>query len=481
MRTTVIILSFFCVLVASRRTYKAAVVNYVPHHKYVNNDSEIIKENTSKFSYYIEECIKCDIVIFPEYSLFSKDFNRAFVRELAIKVPTPPAVGICSQGSNNFITRMSCISKQFEKYVVVNILEIDDGNLYNTNIVFDREGTLISKYRKRHLSVGEQQFLTPGQDSVIFYTDFEGAFSLLIGEDVLYAGSDGLAPNVILTTSLKSKLPFFGALSIYDGFSKHYGVNLLVADYNAQPEQNGASGFYLASNSTKSEITTSQETSKPIESIIETHPKFLDICHREEQSPKGIFAYKPNTIEKDSSVKEDFKNYRFQPLKNGANELKLVSSDGKLLCEFKVNIILVPDMIYVAAVYSDKESQGYGCAVLVCEGSDLNTCGGRHLQSKSVQITSIEIKADNKNVDFKNPNIPITLTYDLKPIGMYTYCADDDGITMKSSQHLSDIITFGFFGRNPIGFNDPSKPNSAHLNGVSLALSLLAATLYLLH
>jgi len=52
--------------------------------------------------------------------------------------------------------------------VVLGLIEVDDGRLFNTAIVVDR-GTLIGRYRKAHLLGGEQIF-NAGNDSPIFET-----------------------------------------------------------------------------------------------------------------------------------------------------------------------------------------------------------------------------------------------------------------------------------------------------------------------
>jgi predicted amidohydrolase len=53
--------------------------------------------------------------------------------------------------------------------IVIGLIEVEDGRLFNTAIVVDR-GTLIGRYRKKHLLRGEQVF-DAGNDSHVFEVD----------------------------------------------------------------------------------------------------------------------------------------------------------------------------------------------------------------------------------------------------------------------------------------------------------------------
>jgi predicted amidohydrolase len=53
--------------------------------------------------------------------------------------------------------------------IVMGLIEVEDGRLFNTAIVLDR-GAVVGRYRKAHL-LGGEQFFSPGNDNHIFEID----------------------------------------------------------------------------------------------------------------------------------------------------------------------------------------------------------------------------------------------------------------------------------------------------------------------
>ncbi len=68
---------------------------------------------------------------------------------------------------------LSAWSKKNRCYTVVSIHEVDNGRYYNTAILVGRNGELVGRYRKNHLTWGEtRKGLLPGQDFPVFELDF---------------------------------------------------------------------------------------------------------------------------------------------------------------------------------------------------------------------------------------------------------------------------------------------------------------------
>lgn len=109
-----------------------------------------------------------DIIVFPEMTL-----NQM---QTAVEIPEPrDEVSPCDSvdyPEENLVKKISCSAKAYQRYVVVGVVtkvacpdedmiaqndprnctdRPDTMSYYNTNVVFDRNGTVISRYRKFNL------------------------------------------------------------------------------------------------------------------------------------------------------------------------------------------------------------------------------------------------------------------------------------------------------------------------------------------
>lgn len=77
------------------------------------------------------------------------------------------------------------LSKQFGVWIQFGLAEVDEStNLYyNSVAVVDDQGTLVAKYRKQNLYKVETEFLSAGNENVIFKTP-AGIFGLVICSDI---------------------------------------------------------------------------------------------------------------------------------------------------------------------------------------------------------------------------------------------------------------------------------------------------------
>jgi len=72
-------------------------------------------------------------------------------------------------------------ARRHRTWAAISLHEVDEcGHVYNTAVLIDREGVIVGKYRKTHLSMNEtQQGVVPGDEYVVVDTDF-GRIGLLI-------------------------------------------------------------------------------------------------------------------------------------------------------------------------------------------------------------------------------------------------------------------------------------------------------------
>lgn len=133
-------------------------------------------------------------------------------------------------------------------YVVINHREKEVCNcencpadgyfIYNTNVVFDRQGVVIARYRKYNLFGEQGTSVTPEAIPSYFTTDFNVTFGQFICFDLLFQ-----TPTLNLTRDLNitdivfsahwfSELPFLFAVQAQAAWAYANDVNFLAAGYN---------------------------------------------------------------------------------------------------------------------------------------------------------------------------------------------------------------------------------------------------------
>lgn len=99
-----------------------------------------------------------EIISFHEMSITAythcKNLTRSELEELAENIPNGP-------GTKKLIS----IAQQYDLPILAGLLEIDEGNIYNTYICVDKTGVL-AKYRKIHPFISK--YLSAGNEYVVF-------------------------------------------------------------------------------------------------------------------------------------------------------------------------------------------------------------------------------------------------------------------------------------------------------------------------
>lgn len=141
-----------------------------------------------------------DILIFPEYTLN----NIAF----PIELPNPiDKLNPCESQENfdNLLIDLSCLARDKEIYLCINLNEKEECNeesqlsrndsrpcsslgfsRYNTNVIFDRNGTVVGRYRKFNLFRESGVNTTHNAELSTFETDFDVTFGNIICFDILF-------------------------------------------------------------------------------------------------------------------------------------------------------------------------------------------------------------------------------------------------------------------------------------------------------
>jgi predicted amidohydrolase len=168
-----------------------------------------------------------DIVVFPESTLNNLD-TAVFIPEVEDKeIPCDSK----NYSNGEILKQLSCAAKNIKKYIVINLTEkakcpdkqmlVNDDDrkcassglsFYNANIVFDRAGTMISRYRKFNLFENVNKPKYP--EAVTFTTDFGVTFGhficfdLMFKEPALKLVREMNVTDIIFPTMWFSELPF---------------------------------------------------------------------------------------------------------------------------------------------------------------------------------------------------------------------------------------------------------------------------------
>lgn len=171
-----------------------------------------------------EEAIDVDILVFPENTLNGQ------VTAVIIPNENEFDIDLCTNVTyNENLRNIACAAKSLRKYVVINLTTkwncteravensldqcTNEWELYNTNVVLNRDGVIISIYRKYNL-FGEPG-ITPANSSEykIFDTDFGVQFGHFICFDLMFESPamelvrNGVK-NIVFPTRWYSELPF---------------------------------------------------------------------------------------------------------------------------------------------------------------------------------------------------------------------------------------------------------------------------------
>lgn len=249
--------------------YEAAVVEFAYETNPTYNPSQLLNSNLRQ---YLEIMMSApqnlDIIVFPEMTL------NAMSTAVEISEPSQKIIP-CDNGNyttENLVKQISCSAKHFQRYVVVNIVtkvncpdpemianndkrncssRADGFSYYNTNVVFDRKGEIISRYRKFNL-FGESVDKPKRPALVTFVTDFGVTFGTFICFDLMFKRPalelirNSNITDIVFTSMWFSEMPFLTGVQAQQNWAFANNVNLLAAGANNPLIGSTGSGIYAA-------------------------------------------------------------------------------------------------------------------------------------------------------------------------------------------------------------------------------------------
>ncbi|KPI96015.1 Vanin-like protein 2 [Papilio xuthus] len=236
-------------------SYVAAVVEYQ-----VNTNVSI---NTQNYVDLIKEAAEknADIIVFPEMTL-TRGQRRIPIPFHGI-LKTTPIPALNPELYDEILVSISAAARVHQIYVVINVQEVMDCNdapgeycpeqkeyLFNTNVVFDRNGAVIDRYRKINLFGEFTRTPALKPELGVFTTDFGVTFGHYICFDLMFqvpavqVVQKHNITDVIFTTMWFSEMPYLTAVEIQEAYTYAMNVNFLAAGANNVRVGSAGSGIY---------------------------------------------------------------------------------------------------------------------------------------------------------------------------------------------------------------------------------------------
>jgi predicted amidohydrolase len=274
--------------VATASSYRAAVVEFSPDiaDEATAGDAQAMRAHRLKNLQGLEAFAReakangTQIMVFPEYGITGDGVGQGNIArktvthfledDTALAGPKPqitlPCGDAVAEESAPTIARTSCLAKELEMILVINLLTKqscdagldgcpDDGmRVYNTAVAFAEDGRILSLYHKRHPYGDEILFVQKGEDmyrdGVAFTSSFGVKFGMFICFDILFftdGGPDAL--EILYPTDWVNDVlgPIPEPLSAHvaqKSWSALHHKNLLAANYGGFGKDSSGSGIW---------------------------------------------------------------------------------------------------------------------------------------------------------------------------------------------------------------------------------------------
>jgi hypothetical protein len=340
----------------------------------------------------------------------------------------------------------------------------DGFKLFNTNLVFDRSGCIISRYRKFNLFLEPNMNITKEPEIATFTTDFGVTFGHFVCFDILFKSpaTDLIKANVkhILYPSMWfSETPFLTSVQIQQAFAFANDIVLLSSGTNSPQNSNTGSGIFVGRHGAIEKfISYKNETRMMIAEV----PKDVDDPDFQPKRP-SIDPYTPIKI--DSLKLTSFTPKNAYPLQE-----HFVATSGDVTCQFTVNYtnVIIPEgdvgYVYKFTVFSGLRSYAgivnageVHCAIIACtDENDLSTCG-RTIHDNDDWMPSVIFYTILINVTINGDVddlliMPTSLDTSIIPLETKEFIfksKDNREFFMRSTEDdYDDLMSFGIYGRN---------------------------------
>ena len=423
-----------------------------------------------------------EIIVFPEDGLYGFDYTREQIFPFLEIIPDPSKLkkswNPC-QDPNLFtntevLTDLSCIARNSSIVVVANMGDVqycnktdphcpkDDRYQFNTDVVFESDGTLVAKYHKQNL-FHEDQFNTPQKaEIVIFETSFGVTFGVFTCFDMLFhdpaitlVEKYGIR-NIVFPTAWMDGFPILASVEYQQAWSRLTCVNLLAANQHLPLVDMVGSGIYSCG-----EALSYVYDVKTFEGhlLIATLPN-LDLhpeqCHAQNCHPNRISSkHDENNIKQLSlPLPLNSKSFHSKLLNDVYTFIKLEDVEGNvsvcsngLCCQASYSTAdqqpFKNELFALGAFSGHHDPEGYFiqvCVLIKCKDMDDSSCGSPTF-SVSTVFSSFSILG---NFSSKAHIFPEVLSSDVELISAKTISVSGPEITVQPfNKPLLSAVLFG--------------------------------------
>lgn len=323
--------------------------------------------------------------------------------------------------------------------------------LFNTNLVFDRNGCIISRYRKFNLFLEPFMNVTSDPDISTFETDFGVTFGHFICFDILFKSpaidlvNMGIR-HILYPSMWFSETPFLSSVQIQQSYAQRNNIVLLSAGTNSPSKSNTGSGIFVGRHGAVDKIVSCKNESRM---LIAEVPKNVDDPDYEPPAP-SFQPYSPIEM-------KGLNLWTFTP----KNSFPLVDnfehSMGNITCKFSINFTKTEtdmDHFYVLTVFSGVRSYAdivdageVHCAIV----PDIRK--GENFEP-SVEFHDVHIKLTIHGNQEDYLVMPTSLDTSILPLGTHQYIfehhteSEDQKYSIETTQEINNLMTFGIYGRH---------------------------------
>lgn len=432
-----------------------------------------------------------DIIVFPESVLHSGRGGDSFEYH-AISSEVPRADGLiapCDYRDGRYtetLVWLSCAARRFDVYLVVNLAEktvcngtpkckFEKWNLYNTNVVFNRDGTIIARYRKYNLYAEGYLNAPLEPETATFKTDFGVTFGMFICFDIIFKRPtldlvDQGIKHFVYPAVWFSDYPFLTAIQIHEAWAYEHNVTLLASGEHNPPLGSGGSGIYHGRRGALVADISAEGGTK-----FYTAKILKDGISQNTDAPKrnANSALLDNFFLKG----EDISQYSYELLQQ-PDTVQTVCKNH-FCCNFDISSTFDPEvegmhyykyrLLALSGIRSISDQYFAGtdiCAIVSCTDDTAKSCESRFPKYADVSwprtFKRITIKA-NYTISPAKAQYPTTLLSDLRPVSAHgmewsskTYNNEnliERQLTLIEPE--SQLYVFGIYGRDVSRDHEP--------------------------